>query len=247
MAERKKFDTNSLIGMLLMGGILIWIMYFNKPSEEEAAAQEAQQEQVEATPDVTTAPDIATPTFNNAATDSLGISQLQNRLGAFAYSGTLPSAREGVTTVKNDVLELQVSNKGGHIVEAKLLQHKTFDSIPVYLIKDGNSLFNVAFSTTDNRNLNTKDLYFEPSLTRNGDQEVLTMRLKVSPTEFLEYRYALKPGDYMLDFGMRSQGLSNVFNTSNPMRLQWDFKGMRHAKSIEYYGFGCRFSCGYAY
>ncbi len=230
----KKFDTNSLIGMLLMGGILIYIIYFNKPTPEEIQAQEqAKQEQVQETQET---PVAATPTFDNAvsATDSIGRSQLQNRLGAFAYSGTLSSARETVTTIKNDVLELQVSNKGGHIVEAKLLQHKTFDSIPVYLIKDGNSQFNISFSTTDNRNLNTKELYFEPSLSKNGDNEVLTMRLKVSPTEFLEYRYELKPGEYMLDFGMRSQGLSRVFNSSQPMRLQWDFKGMRHAKSIEY-------------
>ena len=60
------------------------------------------------------------------------------------------------------------------------------------------------------------------------------MRSKVSANEYLEYRYTLKPSEYMLDFGLSSKGLSDVFNTSNPMRLQWDFKGLRHAKSIEY-------------
>ena len=210
-------------------------MYTRPTPEEIQAEEEAKQEQVQEvqTPDAST---TATPAFTNTVspTDSIGRSQLQNRLGAFAYSGTLPSAREGVTVVKNDVLELEVSNKGGHIVKATLLQHKTFDSIPVYLIKDGNSQFNISFNTTDNRNLNTKDLFFEPTLSKNEGNEVLTMRLKVSPTEYLEYRYELKQGDYMLDFGLTSQGLARVFNTGQPMRLQWDFKGMRHAKSIEY-------------
>ena len=230
MAEQKKFDTTSLIGMLLMGGILLWIMYFNKPTEEELKAKEAQQEQTINTPGTNQTNLGTTATYAPTMSDSLGRIQLQNKLGAFAYSGTTA----GTTTVKNDVLELKVANKGGHIIEAKLLQHKTFDSIPVYLIKDGNSVFNVAFSTTDNRNLNTKDLFFKPSLTQNGENQVLSMRLNVSPTQFLEYRYELKPGDYMLDFGLKSQGLSNVLNSSNPMRLQWDFKGMRHAKSIDY-------------
>ncbi|WP_299214154.1 membrane protein insertase YidC [uncultured Dokdonia sp.] len=231
----KKFDRTSVIGMLLMGAIILYIMYTRPTPEEIQAQEEAKQEQVQEkeTPEAST---IATPEFTNtvASTDSIGRSQLQNRLGAFAYSGTLPSAREDVTVLKNDVLELEISNKGGHIVKATLLQHKTFDSIPVYLIKDGNSQFNISFSTTDNRNLNTKDLFFEPVLSKNGDNEVLTMRLKVSPTEYLEYRYELKQGDYMLDFGLKSQGLARVFNTGQPMRLQWDFQGMRHAKSIEY-------------
>lgn len=229
MAEKKKIDTTSVIGMLLMGGILLWITYFNKPTEEEIKAKKAQQEQL------TDIQEVVSPTLNNVqdrapSNDSLGYVQLQNRLGAFAFSGTTA----GVTTVKNDVIELKVTNKGGYIVEARLLQHKTFDSIPVYLIKDGNSTFNVSFSTSDNRSLNTKDLFFAPSLTQNGENQVLSMKLKVSPTQFLEYRYELKPGDYMLDFGMRSQGLSTIINTYNPMRMQWDFKGMRHAKSIDY-------------
>lgn len=231
----KKFDRTSVIGMLLMGLIIIYIMYTRPTPEEIEAREEAKKEQVQEEQTQET-PAVATQEFTNtvAPTDSIGRSQLQNRLGAFAYSGTLPTARDGVTVVKNDVLELEVSNKGGHIVKATLLQHKTYDSIPVYLIKDGNSQFNISFNTTDNRNLNTKDLFFEPVLSKNGDNEVLTMRLKVSPTEFLEYRYELKQGDYMLDFGLKSQGLSRVFNASQPMRLQWDFKGMRHAKSKEY-------------
>lgn len=227
----KKLDRTSVIGMLLMGAIILYIMY-TRPTPEEIEAQEAaKQEQVQKEETQNTE-DVATPEFTETVeqTDSIGSTQLQNRLGAFAYSGTTA----GTTVVKNDVLELEVSNKGGHIVKATLLKYKTYDSIPVYLIKDGNSKFNVSFSTTDNRNLNTKDLFFEPQLSKNGDNEVLTMRLKVSPTEFLEYRYELKQGDYMLDFGMKSQGLARVFNSSQPMRLQWEFKGMRHAKSIEY-------------
>ena len=231
MAEQKKFDTTSIIGMLLMGGILIWIMYFNKPTEEEVKAKEAQQEQVQAQETSTTSDPVLTdPTTYAPVSDSIATVQLQNKLGAFAFSGTT----DGITTIANDVLQLKVSNKGGHIVEAMLLKEKTFDSIPVYLIKDGNSMFNVSFSTLDNRNLNTKDLFFQPKVTQNGENKVLSMRLKVSPTQFLEYRYELSPGQYMLDFGIKSQGLSNVLNTSNPMRLQWDFKGMRHAKSIDY-------------
>jgi len=44
--EEKKFDPNSLIGFVLIFGILLWIMYQNKPSEAELAAEKAKKELV---------------------------------------------------------------------------------------------------------------------------------------------------------------------------------------------------------
>jgi YidC/Oxa1 family membrane protein insertase len=102
------------------------------------------------------------------------------------------------------------------------------------MIRGENASFNLRFSTSDGRVLNTKDLFFEPTVTKNGDNTVVSMKLKVSPQEFLEYRYVLKPGEYMMDFSIRSQGLSNVFSASEPITLDWKLKGYRHAKSISY-------------
>jgi YidC/Oxa1 family membrane protein insertase len=78
----------------------------------------------------------------------------------------------------------------------------------VKLIKDSNALLNVQLITSDNRTLNTKDLFFEPNLTEVGSDQVLTMRLKAGANEYLEYKYVLKADDYMLDFDIQSQGLS---------------------------------------
>ena len=240
--EEKKFDVNSLIGFILIGGILVWMLYMNGPSEEEIQAEKARTEaaakekevedQQNAETDVTLTE--ATEDLSVANTqDSLALEQLKNRLGSFAYSGTLPSATDATTVIENDVLSLTVSNKGGYFTEARLKNHSTYDSIPVYLIKDGNSALNLQF-TSENRMLNSEDLYFEPSLSKNGENSVLTMRLKTSETAYIEYRYELSPSDYMLGFSIKSQGLENVVNTSQPMYLDWRLKGYRHAKSITY-------------
>jgi YidC/Oxa1 family membrane protein insertase len=60
------------------------------------------------------------------------------------------------------------------------------------------------------------------------------MRLKVSETQFLEYRYELKPNDYMLGFSVKSQGLSNVLNSSQDVQLDWKFKAHRQDQSITF-------------
>ncbi|HET8752827.1 MAG TPA: membrane protein insertase YidC, partial [Salinimicrobium sp.] len=172
--------------------------------------------------------------MRSTETDSAAAARAQSQLGAFGYSASLASASQGSTTIENEVLELTIDNKGGYISEARLKGFKTYDSIPVHLIKNGNAHFNLNFSTTDGRTLNTKDLYFEPTLSKNGENTILSMKLKVSENEFLEYRYVLKPDDYMLDFVVRSQGLKDVFSTSDPVELEWTLKGYRHAKSISY-------------
>ena len=237
--EEKKLDTNSIIGFILIFGILVYMMYTNQPTPEELEAQEkAKQEQVEAEQKakqqeetkVTTSEDFSVATI----TDSTQRALLNNKLGAFAYASTLPSAVAKETLVENELLALKFSNKGGYLSEVKLKTIVDYDSVPVYIIKDGNAAFNLTFGTTDNRTLNTQDLFFEPSVTKNGENTIVSMKLKVSPTQFLEYRYELKPNDYMMDFTIRSQGLSNVLNSSQDVNLDWRLKTYRHAKSISY-------------
>ena len=49
-----------------------------------------------------------------------------------------------------------------------------------------------------------------------------------------EYKYIIKPDDYMIDFSISSKGLSNVINTQDDYDLTWDYKSLRNSKSIEY-------------
>ena len=235
--EEKKLDINSVIGFLLIFGILMYMLWQNQPTPEELEAQEkAKQEQVEAEnkakelekTKVTTAEDYAV----GSAVDSLELIKLNNKLGAFAYSALKSSNKE--TSVESDLLALKFSNKGGYLSEVKLKKFVDFDSVPIYLIKDNNASFNINFGTTDSRILNTKDLPFQPTVTKNGDVTVVSMKLKVSESKFLEYRYEIKENDYMMDFTIRSQGLSDVINSSQAVNLDWDLKGYRHAKSISY-------------
>ncbi|MEO5789801.1 MAG: membrane protein insertase YidC [Gelidibacter sp.] len=237
--EEKKFDLNSIIGFVLIFGILLFMLWQNQPTPEELAAEElakkvqvAAEKNAEVKKDtfVTNAEDYS----NTTASDSLKLEALKNKLGAFAYASTLPSAKDHETLVETDLLELKFSNKGGYLSEVKLKKFVNSDSVPIYIIKDGNAAFNISFSTTDNRNLNTQDLYFEPTITKNGENTVVSMKLKVSENKFLEYRYELKPNDYMFGFHVRSQGLSDVFNSSQEINLDWKIKTYRHAQSISY-------------
>jgi YidC/Oxa1 family membrane protein insertase len=237
--EEKKIDINSIIGFVLIFGILVYMMYMNKPTEEEQAAQvQAKQEQVEAEKAAKIEEDVAVAVAEDftvtSITDSTQLVALNNKLGAFAYSSTLPSATNDETLIETEVLDLKFSNKGGYLSEIKLKKFVDFDSVPIYLVRNGNTDFNINFGTTDSRILNTKDLYFQPTVTKNGENTVVSMKLKVSQDKYLEYRYELQPDNYMVDFTIKSQGLNNVINSSQEVNLDWKLKTYRHDQSISY-------------
>ena len=207
---------------------MLWFMYTN---QEEVIPTENTTETVVDSTKTTTKPVITNNTTTPIVTnDSLKNAALQNKLGAFSYGAQI--ATKGTTVLENKLLKLTIDNKGGQIIEALVKTYKTYDSLPLYLIKDNNASFNINFGTTDNRILNTKDLLFIPELSNNGENQVLSMKLKVSETQFLEYRYEMKPDNYMVDFAVRSQGLGTVINSSNTINLDWKLNAYRNERSL---------------
>lgn len=236
--EEKKFDKKSLIGFVIIGLLLIWMIYNSTPSQEELNKEKAKKEQIDkAKEKQIPEQESATVASGAAAQDSLQLTKAKGALGAFAYSASLPSAKDTVTEIKSELLTLRIANKGGYIAEANLNNFEQFykgSNQRVELIKNNNADFNLQFQTQDNRILNTRDMYFEPQVTQEGENKVLTMRLKAGPSQFLEYRYVLLPNDFMLDFSIRSQGLSQIVNTSKPMDMEWELKAYRNEKSVSY-------------
>jgi len=229
--EQKKFDPRTLLAFVLIFGIILWMMYQNQPTPEQTQTSETEQYQTQQQ-ELSTSTDF---THNNAEpNDSLKTLQKYSSLGDFAYSGVLS---EDISVLENEVLRLEISNKGGYISKAEIKDFEQFrkgSKSIVKIIKDNNTTFNIQLKTQENRIFNTKDLLFEPILTKEGENQVLTLRLKSDENRFLEYRYTIKPNEYMMDFSVRTQGLSSVLNTSEPLLLNWDLTSFRNERSVTY-------------
>ncbi|MFN3756040.1 MAG: membrane protein insertase YidC [Flavobacterium sp.] len=236
--EEKKLDLNTVIGFALIFLILIWMLYNNQQQEAEKrlqATEEVVNDSVAIPAPIATK--IIETIQDTIVSDSIKVLQQQLAEGSFAYAATLPAAQGGETVIENDVLKLVISNKGGYITQAEVKNFERFykgSNQIVNIIKDNNASLNLSLKTLDNRIYNSKDLFFEPLLTQEGANQVLTLKLKVSPTQFLEYRYVLKPNEYMLDFSIKTQGLNEVLNTAEPVELDWQLKAFRHEKSVSY-------------
>ena len=236
--EEKKFDFNTIIGFGLIFIIILWMMYNGQKTSQNEQLEKARITKDSIQKAKQTAPKkAALIASDSTVTDSAKIKQLQGALGSFAYSSTLPSAKENFTTLENEFVRLKIANKGGYVVEAILKKFEKFKKNSgqlVELIKDNNASFNLQLQTKDNRVLNTKDLFFEPTLTKVGENQILSMKLKAGVNEYLEYKYVLAPNKYLVDFDIQTRGLNTILDTSKAIDLQWDLKSYRNERSISY-------------
>ena len=237
--EEKKFDKNSIIGFALIFLIVMWMMFNSQKNARKEQAEKAKQEKIDkaAIKKEALTKNVIATVVDTSTSNNVKLENLKRTLGIFAYSAILPSAKENFTTIENDLIKLTIANKGGYIAEATLKKYEKYkkgSGSLVSLVKDNNAALNITLQTNDNRTLNTKDLFFAPTITKVGANQIVSMKLQASQNQFLEYKYVLKPNDYMIDFDVRSQGLNQVLNTSKPANLDWDLKAYTNEKSITY-------------
>ena len=236
--EEKKFDFNTIIGFGLIFIIILWMMYNGQKTSQNEQLEKARitKDSIQKAKQTVPKNEVVI-TSDSTVTDSATIKKLQGTLGSFAYSSTLPSAKENFTTLENEFVRLKIANKGGYVVEAILKKFEKFKKNSgqlVELIKDNNASFNLQLQTKDNRVLNTKDLFFEPTLTKVGENQILSMKLKAGVNQYLEYKYVLAPNKYLVDFDIQTRGLNTILDTSKAIDLQWDLKSYRNERSISY-------------
>lgn len=221
--EEKNFDLKSFIGFILIGAILLYMMYQNQPSPNDISLND--QTNQEEVVNKISKKDPKQSSFN--LNDTFKKRDVLNSFDQKKYV-------QSNTLLENELLAIEISNLGGMLSKVRLKNFVDYDSVPVSLIKNGNSLFNLNFSTTDGKNINTSDLYFEPTLKVNGEKQVVSMKFMVSEDQFIEYLYSLGKDDYMIDFSIRSKGLKEVLNNRYEPTFDWKMKAFRLDQSISF-------------
>ena len=236
--ENKKLDLNTILGFMILFGLMLYYFWVKKPNQEIVEDQNnVEQKDTNTTEEFSSSADKVI-SESIVINDSLANIELQKKYGYFVYSASNQDKYKDVE-ISTNLLDVKFSKKGGYIKELIVKDSEgekfvDFNGNPISLIKDNNSDFNISFSTTDNRSFKTKDLFFEPNVSKTDNGILVSLKAKVSDNEYLEYLYTFKNSDYMLDFVVKSKGLDHVFNTSNSAKLNWNLKSYRYAKSVSY-------------
>jgi YidC/Oxa1 family membrane protein insertase len=145
----------------------------------------------------------------------------------FGVFGATVIGDTAMITLENNVLELKITPKGGRIYSARLKNYKTFDSRPLILFSGDSTEFGFNFFTSDNKAIQTNNLFFRPVSGQSRYEvttqpESVSLRLMAGDDRYIEYRYTLYPGRYMVDLDVTFKSLENIIASNvNSLTLDW--------------------------
>lgn len=227
-----KFDLNTLLGFVLIGGILLYFGYFTGNNDAvPAPTEQVANDSISVASDTSTIglepkanmPITSTVNSKDSSVVSLGSAGNVALYGPFAQT-MLKADVEKTFVLENEKIEITVAALGGQIVKARLKNYRTYDSLPLYLI-DNNANFSLAL--VENKRLYTADLAF--TAIKNTKEE-LVLELTGAGGKRLTYTYSLPADSYMLDWGIASQNMAGML-PGGKTQLTWEMNLLRHEKN----------------
>ncbi len=238
-------DRNTIVGLLLIIGILIGYSVWSRPSKEEMERMQRQRDsimRVESVEKERLMQEIQNAEAQSQQalaktdlSDTARHQQLKDAFGAFA------DAAEGENrfiTMENDLMKVTFSTKGGRPYSVELKEYKRYDKTPLILFDGDSTIFGFSFFA-QNRSIATTDLYFDPqnaqrNIQAGNDSASLVMRLKAGDNSFIEYRYTMKPGNYMMGFDVRLVNMNQLIsNNQTVIDFNWQAYSPRQEKGAQ--------------
>lgn len=148
-----------------------------------------------------------------------------SKYGAF---GASVSGDTALITLENNKIELKISPRGGRVYSARIKDFRTHDSLPLILFSGDSTVFGFNFYTTDNKAVQTSDLYFtqvseSQSVSVTSGPGSVVLRLMAGDDRYIEYKYTLEPDRYMVDFDVRFKSMEGII-ASNQNSLTFDWR-----------------------
>lgn len=232
-------DKNTITGFVLIAAVIIGFTLLSRPSEEDLAKQKEQfrRDSIEYVQTKEREKELVKPdstikkeqsplddffTASVQAQDSLAITDS-------LHSGT---SQEQLLTLENNKVRVNISTKGGKMIDAQLKDYKRYDGDSLYLFnKDGD--FSLLLTNKQGKVLRTSDLIFTPIQT--ADKNSLIMRFSYSENQHIDFIYKLADDDYMLKYDISLVGLQPMLNRDKAdiFEIEWSHKMRRQEKSVK--------------
>ncbi|MGM9786502.1 MAG: membrane protein insertase YidC, partial [Candidatus Cryptobacteroides sp.] len=145
-----------------------------------------------------------------------------------------------LVTLANDKIEVVFTTKGAQPYSVRIKDYKAYDSTDLYLIKPQMSSFDISLYAGEY--INTKDFTFQIA---EQDDSTLVMRLPFAQGGYLQQKYTLGAGSYMVADELSFVGMENVIPRNVSMfdmdwnvvvpRLEKGYKNEKQYSKLDYY------------
>lgn len=226
-------DRNTLIGLLLMFGIIAGSFYLMKPSEVEIKKEQVLQDSL-----ARVKKGLAPLADSTKANTQLVAAQAAKPLDSAALKlpfGATKVGTEKIITVENDKIIAKISSKGGRVKSVQLKGQTNFNGKPLVLFEGDHNRFGLKFNVAG-ENINTNDLFFtseDADVKVTGeDSKSIKLQLAYGADQYIEYVYTIKGNGYNLGLDINTKGIQNKIDQKT-IALDWETILLQKEQNID--------------
>jgi YidC/Oxa1 family membrane protein insertase len=212
-------DRNSIIGIVIIAAIFVVYSIVSKPNAEELAKQARRNDSIALVQEVKKELPARTDSIQNTqSTQNLSPQQVNTVSAADSFNAK-------TLTLENDLIKVFLSERGGRPISVELKKYNRYDSLPIRLFDEDSSSFGLRYYS-NNRPVNTKDLYFKAmtdadSIFVQNESGQITFRHIADSGKYIEFIYTLAPGKYQLDMHIEFVNMQDIGTREGVIDLDW--------------------------
>ena len=235
-------NKNTIIGFVLIGLIMFGFSWFQTKQQREQMAYQAQLDSIAMVEQMAAMALDSAKMAEGLVTD--GEMSGVKVMNMPAYKDSLLTearlAEAQIVKIANEKVELEFTTRGAQPYSVKINDYMTYDSAALYLIKPDMSQYNISIYAGES--INTKDFAF--NIHEVTDSSVV-MRLPFAQGGYIEQKYWLPEGSYMLQNELSFVGMDEVIPRNVSMfdidwsfvipRLEKGYKNEKQYSKMNYY------------
>ena len=235
-------NKNTIIGFVLIGLIMFGFSWLQTKQQREQMAYQAQLDSIAMVEQMAAMALDSAKRAEGLVTD--GEMSGVKVMNMPAYKDSLLTearlAEAQIVKIGNEKVELEFTTRGAQPYSVKINDYMTYDSSALYLIKPDMSQYNISIYAGES--INTKDFAF--NIHEVTDSSVV-MRLPFAQGGYIEQKYWLPEGSYMLQNELSFVGMDEVIPRNVSMfdidwsfvipRLEKGYKNEKQYSKMNYY------------
>ena len=232
-------NKSNIIGFVLIGLIMFGFSWYQSKQYREQAEAQAQLDSIARVEQMAA---MAMDSMNRA--QGIVPEEEVKVMTMPAYKDSMLTearlAQESIYKLSNDKMDIEFTTRGAQPYSVKINDYMTYDSTALYLVKPGYSQYGV--SVFAGENVNTRDFVFQ--VVEKTDTTIV-MRLPFADGGYIQQKYAISEGSYMVDNELSFVGMGNLIPRNVSMldidwslvvpRLEKGFKNEIQYSKLNYY------------
>ncbi|BDQ10847.1 membrane protein insertase YidC [Sediminibacterium sp. TEGAF015] len=224
-----KTDKNTVIGFVLLG--ILMFLYFWYTSQQQNAIIEMKKREEDSLAKV------AAARMKMLDTVAIKVDSLKRDSAVrVASAGNFTDAaigQETVITLENEVVKVNLTNKGAQIKSVVLKQYKDAQHQPVVL--SNKSILAYAINTAPAQSAGIENLYFTPGeIVKNSDgSQTLQFKLASVNGQSVLHTFTLSPNSYKIGWKLGMNGAAQLL-TNQQLNLNWTVATEQMERTSQY-------------